>query len=127
LAFKNEDKIGYYSTPGVIRYIEEPKVEILDFDAESMRVRGQYSPENSGEYLYSYKYDLYNSDHVLVDTSEEINFNYSNVEDDNKALLVYNFNYTPIFGQRYYTILSIKTGNEFELSTPPAETDDDMI
>ena len=40
----NKNNVGYYSTPGVIRYINKPSIAILDFDAESMRVRGEYKP-----------------------------------------------------------------------------------
>ena len=128
LAFKDsKNNIGYYSTPGVIRYINKPSIAILDFDAESMRVRGEYKPQNSGEYLYSYKFDLYNSDHQLVDTSGDLIFNYSNMEDDDQAILIYNFDFTPVYGQRYYTILSIRTGNNYVMNTTIPETENDMI
>ena len=41
LAFINQsDVIGFYSTPGVARYIARPAIEISNFDSEAMRAQG---------------------------------------------------------------------------------------
>ena len=127
LAFKDKNNIiGFYSTPGVARYINRPGIEILGFDSEAMRVQGFYTPLNSGEYLYSYKFKLYKGEFTLqpelVEDSGEIIFNSTNVDGDNNATLTYNFNYQPVYGQKYYTIFEIKTGNGYI-----AQTQSDVI
>lgn len=122
LAFKDQNNIpGFYSTPGVARYITRPTIEILNFDSEAMRVQGLYKPLNSGEYLYSYSFKLYKGEPDLlvemVEDSGEIIFNASNVDENNNATLTYNFNYQPVYGQRYYVEFEIKTGNAYQTYT----------
>jgi hypothetical protein len=49
----------------------------------------------------------------MVEDSGEIIFNASNVDENNNATLTYNFNYQPVYGQRYYVEFKIKTGNAY--------------
>lgn len=122
LAFKGENNItGFYSTPGIARYINRPAIEIINFDSEAMRVQSIYDPLASGEYLYSYKFKLYKGEpevqKELIEDSDEIIFNSANVDGDNRATLTYNFKYQPVYGQKYYVEFEIKTGNSYETWT----------
>jgi hypothetical protein len=76
-----------------------------------------YEPLTSGEYLYSYSFKLYKGEPDLlvemVEDSGEIIFNASDVDENNNATLTYNFNYQPVYGQRYYVKFEIKTGNAY--------------
>lgn len=114
LAFINkEGVIGYYSTPGIARYIEIPKINISKFDGETMRVEGNYDPDNSGEYLYSYRFYLQDYTGKLLEDSENILYNSSNIDANNNSFLEYTFKYMPIYGQRYRAYLEITTGNNY--------------
>jgi hypothetical protein len=113
LAEGNKEIIGYYSTPGIARYINIPEIKVLTFDTEAMRAQGIYTPQESGEYLYSYKFELYSGDNTLLESSGEIIFNSANADEENNAILTYNFNYQPVYGQKYYTRFKITTGNAY--------------
>jgi hypothetical protein len=82
---------GYYSTPGVARYIKKPIIESLEFDNETLKGNGIYNSNDSNEYIYSYWFKIYKLDGELIENSGEIIFNSSNLIDDNKAMLNYSF------------------------------------
>nr|DAI51086.1 MAG TPA: hypothetical protein [Caudoviricetes sp.] len=67
--------IGYYSTVGVVKYTTNPKVEILSLQSginiNPTTFYGRYSQEDGDttEKVYSYRFDIYDSDNVIYDTS----------------------------------------------------------
>lgn len=71
-----DDTIGFYSTTGVIKYTTKPSVTIQDregISSNTYEYTGLYSQENgdSSERAYSYCFNLYDSDNVLIATSDE--------------------------------------------------------
>lgn len=119
LAFESLDEnnkaiTGYYSTPAVAKYIASPKIEIINFDSEAMRVQGVYNSNNSKEYLYSYRFILKQNDDKIIEDSKDIIFNSSYTDENNNAVLTYDFNFQPSYGQKYYVIFEITTGNKYQ-------------
>ena len=118
LAFVDENGVeGYYSTPGVARYIKKPIIESLEFDYETLKGSGIYNSNGSNEYVYSYWFKIYKLDGELIENSSEIIFNSSNLIDDNKAMLNYSFTQELNYNQIYYLELQIKTGNNYTITS----------
>lgn len=114
LAFVDKRSVvGYFSTPGIARYISAPAAEILSFDPEEMRVTARYTPKDSGEFLHSYSLSLYKATNELVETTGEITFNSGSVDSDNAATIVYGFKAGPSYGQSYYVAFRFTTGNAY--------------
>lgn len=122
LAFiDKEGVVGYYSTPSLVKYIEEPILQVLDFNIDTMKIQGIYKPENSGEYLYSTRFCLKDQTGLLLEDSGNLLYNSSNIDESNNSIIEYNFKYIPTYGQRYRAYIEITTGNNYMLNTNNGE------
>lgn len=116
--------IGYYSTVGIVKYTTNPKVEILSLQSginiNPTTFYGRYSQENGDttEKVYSYRFDVYDSDNVIYDTSGDQIHN--SFEDESLTYSIDKFvlNKDLVVGKNYYIRYSIKTINNLEKATP---------
>lgn len=116
--------IGYYSTVGVVKYTTNPKVEIMGLKAglniNPTTFYGKYSQENGDttEKVYSYRFDIYDSDGNIYDTSGDQIHN--SFEDESLAYSTDKFvlNKDLVIGKNYYIQYHIKTINNLEKTTP---------
>ena len=112
--------IGYYSTVGVVKYISDPKVEILD-PTDGKTYTGVYSQKitedeevkDFNEKVYSYSFTLTDSNGNIVETSGEKLHNSQNDTELYESI----DNYTIITDLKddeiYYLDYTIKTINGF--------------
>lgn len=88
LAYRNlENEIGYFSTVGIIKYTAIPEVTITGLTPAQLHTDlrtyiGNYSQEGKDvtEKVYSYKFDVYDEDKQLLETSGEQLHNHENDE-----------------------------------------------
>ena len=79
---KEVTEIGYYSTVGIVKYTHEPNVEIINNNSNNnnqimgnvnhTEFYGRYTSQDLTEKVYSYQFDLYNSQGNLFESSGEI-------------------------------------------------------
>lgn len=86
---RSEGDIGYYSTVGVVKYTSEPEVSIDNLVAGFGKVNvhrytyvGKYLNANDkSEKVYSYKFNLYDNNKNLIQTSgEQVHNSYDDTE-----------------------------------------------
>lgn len=88
LAYRNsENEIGYFSTVGIIKYTAVPKVTITGLTPAQLHTDlrtyiGNYSQKGKDvtEKVYSYRFDVYDEDKQLLETSGEQLHNHENDE-----------------------------------------------
>lgn len=81
--------IGYYSTVGIIKCISKPKISIEGYTYESVNlfngtflgVYDQSESPDKTEKVYSYRFDFYDMDDNIVQTSGELIHNINNDSD----------------------------------------------
>lgn len=109
--------IGYYSTVGVIKYTSTPVVGISD-ETDGSTYIGYYSQEGGDltEKVYSYRFDLTDSNGNIVDTSgDQIHnnsFDVNSYESSDSFTLSFELNANTTYQLTY----NIKTINGLELS-----------
>jgi hypothetical protein len=77
IAYINGDTIGYYSTVTIGKYTHKPKLEIdhlniNDLNSHQYTYIGKYKNDDKTERVYSYRFNLYDGDNKLVDTSGDL-------------------------------------------------------
>jgi hypothetical protein len=79
IAYVNNDTVGYYSSVAVAKYTTKPNITIntlneKNLNSHSYSYTGVYSQEHGDttERVYSYKFNLYNAENVLVSTSGDL-------------------------------------------------------
>lgn len=115
LAYLDHDGIpGFYSTVGVVKYTTKPSVEILD-TTDGTTFIGRYSQgaENSDvtEKVYSYRFDLKNSDGVIIESSGEQLHNSSFDTDNSESIDSFSLTTSLEEGKMYYLDYQVKTIN----------------
>jgi hypothetical protein len=66
LAYKNQGDIGYLSTVGIAKYAATPEPIELTCDISGLCASKYTIPDTDPlEKIYSYRFDLFNSDHEL--------------------------------------------------------------
>ena len=125
IAYIGSDGVGYYSTVGIIKYTEKPKVSIDGMKAGRLNSSaynyiGRYSQENGDVTEKEYKYNFIFSDSqgkVLKETGWSIH-NSSN--DDKNYLSTDEFSvpFELDKNKTYYLQYKIITNNNLEISTP---------
>lgn len=99
IAYRSNDvsnTIGYYSTVAIVKYTTKPDVSIVDLEPNELHTNrytylGKYSQEqkdeitgknlkDSSEKVYSYRFDLYDWNGELVETSGDLLHNHENNE-----------------------------------------------
>lgn len=83
----HDDIVGFYSTVAVCKYTTWPSISINNLKVNTLNshlytYEGIYSQENqdSSERVYSYRFDLFNSEGELINTSGELLHNSSHDE-----------------------------------------------
>lgn len=124
IAYYNEGITGFYSTVGVVKYTTAPKVEISGQDIGTLKsannsYTGVYSQAggDSSEKVYSYRFDIRNSNGDIVETSGDLIHNHEEDIDVNSSNDTYNIKMA-LEENKIYTIqYSIVTINGLEAST----------
>lgn len=126
--------IGYYSTVAIVKYTTKPDISIVDLEANELHTNrytylGKYSQKqrdeatgrnlkDSSEKVYSYRFDLYNWNGELVETSGNLLHNHEN----NESIYETNDKYTiktSLQPNKPYTLYySVVTVNGLRESSP---------
>lgn len=123
--------IGYYSSVGIIKYTTEPDVGIdgLDFSVVNMNKTeyvGIYSqsrlsenePRDVSEKVYSYRFDIYDADNNIYDTSgDQVHNSFEDASADSSRD-VYILSKDLEVNKNYYIQYSIVTSNDAEFHSP---------
>lgn len=132
IAFLNKNseisapKVGYFSTVGVIKYTSEPKVSIYwDEDEQSNKIKthkyqymGQYLQTlDASEKVYSYHFNLYDSELNLLQTSGEQIHNSQNDTDLYESHDLYNIEQDLELNQSYFIEYVVTTINDLQISS----------
>ena len=125
LAYVDKDDItGYYSTVGIIKFTSKPKVEISGFDRlttninETEFVGIYYNKNDSSEKAYQYRFDLYDLNNKLIETSGWIIHNSyedtSLIESHDRYILRYDIGKDVTYRIQY----AVKTNNGLIVKSP---------
>ena len=135
IAYRGSDDsqtIGYYSTVAIVKYTTKPDVSIVDLEANELHTNrytylGKYSQKqnengknikDSSEKVYSYRFDLYDWNGELVETSGDLLHNHEN----NESIYETNDKYTiktALEANKTYTLYySVITTNGLRESSP---------
>lgn len=120
----NDDITGYYSTVGIIKFTSKPRVEISDFNRSITNINvtefiGVYhNQDDPSEKAYQYKFDLYDLNNELIETSGWIIHNSyedtSLIESQDKYILKYDIGKDITYRIQY----SVKTNNGLIVKSP---------
>ena len=128
----SEEIIGYYSTVAIVKYTTKPDVSIVDLESNELHTNrytylGKYSQKqnengknikDSSEKVYSYRFDLYDWNGELVETSGDLLHNHEN----NESIYETNDKYTiktALEANKTYTLYySVITANGLRESSP---------
>lgn len=69
-------EVGYFSTVGVVKYTSRPELTIVDMSPEELHSDlgtyvGRYYNQDTSEKLYTYRFDIYDNQNILVASSGE--------------------------------------------------------
>lgn len=118
--------IGYYSTVGIIKCISKPKISIEGYTADSINlfngtflgVYDQTESPDKTEKVYSYRFDFYDIDDNLVQTSGELIHNINNDSDFNYSTDRYICNDFIQPTEVYRLVYTVTTMNGYVGSSP---------
>ena len=112
---------GYYSSVGIIKCIEQPQCQIQNLTDNEIKANpftfiGQYSYTSTedNEKLYSCRFDVYDAEHNLYDTSGEIIHNTEKTDGTD----IWELNKNLQSDELYYIQYSYLTQNNYEGTTP---------
>lgn len=125
IAYREDGIDGYFSTVGIIKYTSNPDVYIADqtngaLQSVNNTYVGVYSQKNRDvtEKLYSYRFDVRNSNGDLIETSGELIHNHENDDYNYESNDQYSIIKT-LEENKIYTIqYTITTVNGFVKSSP---------
>lgn len=125
IAYVGIDGPGYYSTVGVVKYTSEPKVDIENLNKESGRINthrysyiGHYQQDiDTTERVYSYQFNLYDSNLNLIQTSGEQLHNSYNDTELYQSCDTYNIEQDLELNEIFYIEYVVKTINNLEISS----------
>ncbi len=116
--------VGYYSTASVMKYTTKPKIYINDFQN---KVINNYTHNYTGYYdqtdgditekVYSYQFNIYDENKILIFTSGECLHNSSNDTNANFSTDEYSIMKDLQYYKLYYIDYTITTINKLTLST----------
>lgn len=127
LAYRFKDNIlGYFSTLGVIKYTAEPTVTIDNLSNDSGKINthrynyiGCYRQEkDTSEKVYSYEFNLYDSDLNLIQTSGEKLHNSYNDTELYESYDVYDIEQDLDLNTTYYLEYKVTTLNGLAIASP---------
>lgn len=136
IAYRASDEfqtIGYYSTVAIVKYTTKPDISIVNLEANELHTNrytylGKYSQEqrdsngknlkDSSEKVYSYRFDLYDWNGELVETSGDLLHNHENNENIYETNDKYTIK-TSLQPNKTYTLYySVITTNSLKESSP---------
>lgn len=128
LAYINTDnEVGYYSAAGIIKKTTNPTLSIPSLGDSLSNVHdytGLYSQKKVGnvkkdatEKLYSYRFDIYNKDDLLIDTSGECLHNSNQDERDDESICTWKSNIDLLKEVNYKVVFTVTTINGLVCST----------
>ena len=124
IAYIDNNDVGYYSTVGVIKYTAAPVVKIQQLDEKQLNDRyneftGVYiNDKDPTEKVYSYRFDIFNQNGELIETSEEQVHNHYHDVSEKETIDFYKLITTLSKDAIYYIQYSIKTINDLYASSP---------
>lgn len=120
----SDDIVGYYSTVGIMKFTAKPSVEISDFNSSITNLNvteyiGVYHNQNDvTEKAYEYKFDLYDKNDNLIESSGWILHNSyedtSLIESIDKYVIKYAFAQDVTYKVQY----CVRTNNNLEVKSP---------
>lgn len=118
---------GYYSTVATTKFTEKPEVQIKESNNNNIMFKGTYEgiyrSNDLTERPYSYKFDLYDNQLNLVETSDWLLYNNNTktakekLEDNNQLSMKYTFTSGLTLKDMYWIKYSVRTINNIEIST----------
>ena len=127
LAYKSGDDVGQYSTVGIIKFTTCPIIDIQGLSLNYVNnnlytYTGTYSQDleegDITERVYTYKFDLYNANGELIETSGDQIHNSSNDTTENESYDTYKLLTGFSDEDEYYLSYSVITQNGLQLTTP---------
>lgn len=119
----NTKVIGYYSTVGVTKYTAEPEIAIEGLEAHKINTHiyeymGKYSMQHDTlEKVYSYRFDLTDTNHKIIKTSGELIHNSTN-DDLYESYDYFDINQDLEENKAYYLKYTVTTLNGLVRSSP---------
>lgn len=121
----NGQQVGYYSTVGVAKYTTRPEIHVNDFvegfiNMHRYEYTGYYSQKNGDvtERVYSYRFDVYDSNDKIIATSGDQLHDYANDVELYESYDTYSLPRDLEQEKSYRIKYTIKTNNGLEISTP---------
>lgn len=112
---QKQNIIGYYSSTGVIKKTAEPELKIIGSENtlfSTYNYTGYYSQkEDYLEKVYKYRFDLYDINDNLIDSSGECLHNTSQDEKSDESIDTWNTNAELVLNKTYILKYSILTTN----------------
>lgn len=115
---------GYYSTVGIVKYTHKPNLKIDGLEEGTLsgsisEYIGVYSQVggDATEKVYSYRFDIKDSNKNLIETSGDLIHNHENDDESDKTYDRYKIKSNLEDNQTYTIQYSVKTANGLEEST----------
>lgn len=118
---------GYYSTVATTKFTEKPEIQIKESNNNNIIFKGTYEgvyhSDDLTERPYSYKFDLYDNQLNLIETSDWLLYNNTiktakeKLEDNNQLSIKYTFTSGLTLKDMYWIKYSVRTINNIEIST----------
>ena len=115
--------VGYYSTVAVVKYTDEPTIEIVGLNMQAMttigstKFVGHYANSDISEKVYQYCFTLYDSLGNVLETSGKLLHNVSLDESQAESQDIFSFKYNLTENKLYRVRYEIITNNGLTLST----------
>jgi hypothetical protein len=115
--------VGYYSTVAVVKYTDEPTIEIVGLNMQAMttigstKFVGHYANSDISEKVYQYCFTLYDNIGNVLETSGKLLHNVSLDESQTESQDIFSFKYNLIENKLYRVRYEIITNNGLTLST----------
>lgn len=120
----NENMLGFYSTAATFKFTSEPSITIQGLDLGAVNTHtydytGHYSNSlDANEKVYSYKFELYDRQGVLLASSGEQLHNSSNDKITTESVDTWTTRQGLQPGLEYLIVYKVKTVNGLEISSP---------
>lgn len=118
VAYVNDGTIGYFSSVAIGKYTYKPEITINNLNKENLNSHtytyiGNYNNADKTERIYSYKFNLYNIENKLVDTSGDLLHNSADDEPDR-----YTFSQDLPIGETHRVEYVVTTVNNLIIKSP---------
>lgn len=120
----NAGVIGYYSTVGIMKYTAKPRVEISGFDTAMTNLNiteyigAYYSLNDPTEKVYEYRFDLFDTNNNLIETSGWMLHNSYEDTSLTESIDKYILRYALKEDVTYKIQYCVRTNNNLEVKSP---------